>query len=456
MLIEFTVGNYRSFRDPVTFSMAAAKQKSKDPELDRRNVFEAPGAPAPLLVSAAIYGANAGGKSNLIAALAFMRRFVMHSARATSAEGGIAAEPFLLSDVTAGRPSSFEAIFVADGKRYRYGFEADAERVHGEWLYYVPSTREALLFERAGAEVELGAHFAKEARELIEMTRPNALFLSVVAQFNGQTALRVVDWFDRCYVLSSLSDSKARAFTERRLRPGRHGEEIARFLMSLDLGIKGLYAEAYPAQAGTSTEEALAAGNIIAELVSTYLEEERAARNRIAYGRGASRPRIKTLHTRYDAEGNPAGEAEFYLDQHESEGTKKLFAIAGPLLYALARGTPLVVDELDARLHPILTQKLVGLFGDPASNPRHAQLIFTTQDTNLLDGALLRRDQIWFVEKDSRGRSDLYSLAEIKGTRNDLQFERNYIQGRFGAVPFVGDLAAMLGEAYGEEAESDA
>jgi AAA15 family ATPase/GTPase len=155
---------------------------------------------------------------------------------------------------------------------------------------------------------------------------------------------------------------------------------------------------------------------------------------------------MTTIHTKYDENGDVIGEEALDLDRHESEGTKKLFALAGHLVEVLQRGTVLIVDELDARLHPIVTREIVKLFCNPATNPHHAQLVFTTQDTNLLDKELLRRDQIWFVEKDSKGASYLYSLVEFGGVRNDLSIERNYIQGRFGAIPYVGDLTHTLAE----------
>ena len=152
---------------------------------------------------------------------------------------------------------------------------------------------------------------------------------------------------------------------------------------------------------------------------------------------------VRTVHRKVDDEGQPMGAELFYLDRHESEGTKKLFAMSGPLIDTLKSGDVLIIDELDARLHPLLTQEIVRLFNDPAKNPNHAQLVFAIQDTNLLDNQLLRRDQIWFVEKDRQGVSYLYSLAEFK-VRNDATYERDYIQGRYGAIPYLGGMRQVL------------
>jgi uncharacterized protein len=155
---------------------------------------------------------------------------------------------------------------------------------------------------------------------------------------------------------------------------------------------------------------------------------------------------IKTYHRRFDAANQHVDKVVFNLDEHESEGTKKLISLSGPLVDTLQRGRILIVDELDARLHPLLTQKIIRLFNDPRSNPNHAQLIFATHDTNLLDNHLLRRDQIWFTEKDRQGASHLYSLADFK-VRNDASFEKDYIQGRFGAIPYLGNLHFIVEDA---------
>ena len=407
MLIEFTVGNYRSFAEPAMLSMVATSAKSKNKELDAATTFQLPGQPK-LLTSAAIYGANASGKSNFVRALRFMRQFVIRSTGNTSAVGAGDVEPFRLRTDTLGRPSHFEAAFILDGKRYRYGFDVDRERVTAEWLYYVPAARETRLFERRAQEFVLAESF-REGENIQDKTRPNALFLSVVAEFNGPLSLRLVQWFRALGIQSGLNDAALRRVTERRLQQPADAQRIVDLVRRLDVGIQDI------------------------RIVDEY---------------------VLLIHAKYDEAGNIVGDETFALDQHESEGTKKLFALAGYLVDVLQRGSVLIVDELDARLHPIVTREIVRLFNSAGSNPNHAQIIFTTQDTNLLDNDLLRRDQIWFVEKDSKGASHLYSLAEFKGVRNDLALERHYIQGRFGAVPYLGDLAAALAEDEGSDGRS--
>jgi AAA15 family ATPase/GTPase len=139
----------------------------------------------------------------------------------------------------------------------------------------------------------------------------------------------------------------------------------------------------------------------------------------------------------------------FDMDKHESDGTKKIFALSAPILDTLQRGEVLVIDELDARLHPLMTRNIIELFNSQKTNPKNAQLIFTTHDINLLSYKFLRRDQIWFTEKNHQGATDLYSLVEFADINNNDTFEKDYIQGRYGAIPFMGDLSTIIGNYYG-------
>lgn len=435
MLIEFTVGNFRSFRDPQTLSMIAAPIKSQDPSLDEDAVIQLPDNPT-LLSSAAVYGANASGKSNLVQAFAFMKWFVINSPKETKATGGIGVEPFRLHTTTVGQPSHFEIVFIEEGKRYRYGFEVTKERVVAEWLYFVPSTREARLFEREGDDITVGSYF-KEGRDLEQHTRPNALFLSVVAQFNGPIAQKLINWFRRLGIISGVNDMGMLPFTLTQLVEGDYGQAIRELICRLDLGI------------GDLQVEKVVSGK--PQLPDDMPDEIRRVFLTIMNAPDAEGFSVHTIHTQYDDDGNPVGQELFDLDEHESEGTQKLFAMSGPLLDTLQEGDVLVVDELDARLHPLMTREIISLFNHKTTNPNGAQLIFNTQDTNLLDNSLFRRDQIWFVEKEQQGASHLYSLAEFK-VRNDKDYERGYIQGRYGAVPYLSHIQTIVSGGHAEKA----
>jgi AAA15 family ATPase/GTPase len=155
-------------------------------------------------------------------------------------------------------------------------------------------------------------------------------------------------------------------------------------------------------------------------------------------------PKVTTLHKKYDSDNKFKSITLLDIDTHESEGTKKLFALAGPILKILKEGKTLIIDELDARLHPLLTEAIIRLFNSNETNPNNAQLVFTTHDTNLLTNKLFRRDQIWFTEKNKVGATDLYSLAEFKGVRSDASYEKDYIAGKYGAIPFIGGLQRLV------------
>jgi len=431
MLIEFSVRNYRSFKDEVTFSMVASSLKARNTELNENNLFAAHGG-LELLTSAAIYGANASGKSNLIGAIHFMVGFVRNSHISSDPTGGIDVEPFRLSTQTADDPSSFEIVFVTEGKRYRYGFEVTTERVLAEWLYVAPKVRESRLFERDEDGITLGDRFKGEGRDLDEKTRPNALFLSVVAQFDGETAQEVLNWFRSLGIATSLShlNMGMRMFTESMLNDEESKQAIASLIRRLDLGIDDLRIEKRASSPQPLPKEAPEELRTALEPFLKLVGEQ-------------EQTTVRTLHRKTDDEGRPVESEQFHLDRHESEGTKKLFSLSGPLIDTLKSGEVLIIDELDARLHPLLTREIVRLFNDPEQNRNNAQLVFVIQDTNLLDNQLLRRDQIWFVEKDQQGASFLYSLAEFK-VRNDATYEKDYIQGRYGAIPFLGRMRHQL------------
>ena len=206
MLIEFSVGNYRSFKEKVTFSMVATNLVAKDKNLDENNVF-AVNEDLTLLKSAAIYGANASGKSNLAKALVFMKKFMIDSSRETQSVDKIKVEPFRLSTETEKEPSFFELVFRVDNVQYRYGFEANQERVVSEWLFYVPQTRETKLFERKLSTITI-SNKKYTAEGLQDKTRNNSLFLSVSAQFNVKIAEKILEWAsDKVNIISAEQDT---------------------------------------------------------------------------------------------------------------------------------------------------------------------------------------------------------------------------------------------------------
>ncbi len=411
MLIEFSVENFRSFKEMVTLSMETAKITSQDERVDKNNVFT-PSAPpsVPLLKSAIIYGANASGKSNLAHAFRFMKQFVHSSVKDRQAMDPIDVDVFLLSDETINEPAYFEIVFITEGIQYRYGFEVTQERVVSEWLFHVPNKRESKLFERNEDDFELSGVF-REGKGLENKTRPNALFLTVVAQFNGPIATKILAWFQNMNIISGLQDWGYLGNTIRYLEEEKsnHRRKIITLIQKLDLGID----------------------DVQVQMEASSIDEEKID--------------LATFHKRYDNEGKPASRVKFDLEEHESEGTKKIIALSGPLIDTLLNGQILLIDEFEASLHPLISREIVKLFHSSEKNPHNAQLIVMSHDTNLLQRDLFRRDQIWFIEKSIRGISRLYPLVRYK-VRNDAVFEKDYILGRYGAIPFIGNLNEVFEE----------
>ena len=422
MFLQFSVANFRSFKDRATLSMEA----SSDDWLEESHVLVR-GHFRPLR-SAAIYGANAGGKSNFLSAMATFREFVKNSSKNTQQGDRIPVAPFRLHTETEGAPTHFEIVFLLNGTRYRYGFETTTEAIHAEWLFsQKDSIRETCLFTREGGKLDVSESF-KEGRALEKLTRPNALFLSVVAQFNGEIAGSILGWMNKFRDISGINDQSTLGFTVRLMGEAEYVPLILNLVKQADVGIEGLHRKEL------SPEK-------LASLVPKGIPDS--IRNLILQSPGAGAFSVTTSHRKFDADNKSAGTVEFDFNQEESAGTQKFIALTGPFLHTLREGSILFVDELEARLHPLLTKALVGLFNSPA-NRNNAQLIYATHDEGLLDPKQVRRDQVWFVEKDGFGASRLYCLDEFKGVRKEAKFSKEYLLGQFGGVPRLGDLEEAI------------
>lgn len=425
MLLQFSIRNFRTFKDKATLSLIASNYDRETREAD--NVFESKGFNSRLLKSAVIYGANASGKSRLIEAFAFMRHFVINSSKETQKGESIDVEPFILSAETENEPSEFEIIFLFNDELFRYGFEVTKQVIVSEWLYHKPKTKEVELFFRDGNQFDVhernfskGSAIAKQG-----LVRDNALFVSVAAQFNERTAISVIDWFKRLKLLSGLDETGYQGFTLGRTEIPAHKIKILELLKAADFGIQDIKLRKLDIEKLPSGMPKEVKDEILREV-----KEENA--EFIAD--------VLTMHKKYDFNKQVVQNVSFSLNDDESSGTKKFFALSGPILDVIENGFTLVVDELDSKLHPNLVCKIVSLFNSNQFNPKNAQLIFNTHDTNLLSSGLFRRDQIWFTSKDKYGEAKLYSLADFKSdeVRKNESFENNYIRGKYGAVPYLG------------------
>ena len=430
MFIEFTVGNFRSIKEPVTFSMEAGnltglEESHVAPERDGTKALR----------SAAIFGANASGKSNIIGALGFMRNFVINSAKQTQAFERINVEPFRLNTATANRPSFFQIVFISNSTLYRYGLELDGSAVRSEWLFSKKPKapgKEAALFTREGDRINVGPLF-REGDGLEGKTRPNASFLSTVAMWNGSTAANVIKWFTDCNVVIGTQDDGYLAYTANEFQTNpEFKSKFMEYLQLADMGIDSVMVDQHQVQM-TDIPVGLPAA-IRDEILS----------------QGAKTLDIKTEHKLFDHAGKRVGSVLFDLAGNESAGTQKYFSFAGPIHDTLAKGKVLFIDEFDAKLHPDLGGALVRLFNSSISNKNNAQLVFVTHNTRFLSNEVMRRDQIWFAEKNDQGATRLFSLLEYKDPSNsrirkDASFEKNYRQGRYGSVPSVGNFERIYG-----------
>jgi AAA15 family ATPase/GTPase len=400
MLLEFTVGNFLSFKDKKTFSLEAGSISEHKENVVKEGKYK-------VLRSAVIYGANSSGKSNFIKALDFMVTTVKRSSKLNSADR-LNNKPFLLSTETEKEPSFFEILFTESNRRYRYGFEIDNNKVHSEWLYILgeKSKKEVLYFIRNENGIGVADVF-EEAKGLESKARDNGLFLSLADQFNSDVA-KIVMWeLTAIEILSGIDHQESIDMTNVVYNEDDMKIKLFSLIKNLNLGFNSF---------------------IINDDIKVEFKK-----------------RISTQHKKFDNNGRFISNIEFKMTEQESSGTNKLFDLAGYMLFALEFGIVLIIDELDSKLHPILTQEIIKLFNNPETNPKNAQLIFTTHDTNLLGADLFRRDQIWFTEKDDFEATDMYSLLEFKDEdgntiRKDRSFEKDYIRGRYGASPYISNF----------------
>jgi len=427
VLIRFRARNFRSLKEEQELSLVASSLKDP-PEA----VTQVEGLDLGLVRVAAIYGANASGKSNVIKALAYMSSAVRNSQRKWPPEGPIPREPFLLAAQSKLDPSSFEVDLLLDGVRYHYGFTLNDRQILEEWLDAFPIGKRQMWFKRKQRVFTFGKKLGGDNGAIKRLTRANSLFLSAAAQNNHEALLPIYKWFaDQCQFVPRERDS----FTDETTQMCKDKDVkswVLKTLRAADLGVVGLDIREEDLKPripiGVSDKDMP-----FYEQMDEALDKFWSAAKMIS-GRSdfpEKRQVLSLIH-----EGPKQCQVPFH-QRSESEGTVAFFGLLGPVLSAIKSGGVVCVDELDASLHPLLALEVVRLFNDPKLNPRGAQIIFTTHDTNILDRASLRRDQIWFTEKDAEGGTHLYPLTDFKPRKNE-NLERGYLQGRYGAVPFIG------------------
>ena len=400
MILEFCVKNYLSIKEEQKISFVASSLKETLSERNDLIPLDELGMQA--LRTGVIYGANASGKTNVLKALAFYKNFITNSFISSQAGSLIFVQPFRLDSDTAHDTTAMEATFADGEYLYRYGFEINTQEVHSEWLYQKARKKRAKEVELLSREGNVISVHPKcpLVQELVnkKMIRDNALVLSTAAQFNDEKSVAILKWISNTEVLFCSEEDALWEQAVRHLDDEDFRNRITRFARYADLGIESI-------------------SKIDNHIVSS--------------------------HPQYDKDGKKCDEITFSFTDNESEGTIKYFSLAYPILSALDNGKRLFVDELDSKLHPLLIERIVRLFNSAETNPFGAQLLFTTHDTFLLSAGLFRRDQIWFTQKDSFAATEIYSLVEYK-VRSKALFERDYLQGKYGAIPIIGDLTDVV------------
>lgn len=415
MLLEFRVRNFRSIRDEQALNLIASGDKElAGTHLASTGLKSAPHA----LRTVVVYGPNASGKSSLLRALDYMRAVVAESATVIQPGQTYNVQPFKLDPATAHQPTEFEITFLLSGVRHQYAFAMTPQRIVSESLLVYRSSKPTQLFSRQhidgdGYDYEFSTYLTGPRKLWQESTRPNALFLSMAAQLNSEQLSPVFNWIVRNISFLPAGATVLPDFTTALLATEQGRASIREFLSAADISIADV--QAVPRK-GMQAQWVMSASGLQAS------QEER-----------------EFLMPVFE-HSTPNGSAKFELHD-ESEGTQRLYGLIAPVLDCLRDGRVLVVDELDSSLHTLLVRRLVTMFQTPELNPNGAQLIFSTHDTSLLDHTLFRRDQIWFTEKDADQATRLYPLTDFSPRKQEA-WERGYLAGRYGAVPFFSDWPA--------------
>jgi AAA15 family ATPase/GTPase len=413
MLFEFRAKNFRSFREEVEFSMAASPDSTLETTNTRPTGMEKI---KRVLNTAAIYGANASGKSNLIRALQFMQSMVLTSNQVQpSQENNLT--PFRLRPDFAAHPTKLECTFLIDNKRFQYGFEFTRRQVLSEWLLVYERAKPQVWFSRnfnaksEKYEYTYSEYFTGPKKVWESATRKEVLFLTTAIQLNNEQLKPLYLCFAENLVILPEGGNIGFDFSTHYAAEPQNRKRMVSLINAADTGISAV---SFTKRPGKQFQVNLMSGL----------------------------PDVQDMEINVPEFGHAVRDKVYNFEYgDESAGTQILFSLSGPVLDILQTGKVLIVDELDRSLHPLLVQKLVQMFNNPKQNPKGAQLIFTTHDVSLLDSSKMRRDQIWFAEKDAEQVSHLSSLLEFSPRKREA-FEKGYLGGRYGGIPILGDLEA--------------
>ena len=410
MIRKFTLENYKSIKDKITIDLTATAIT----ELNH-NIFKV--GKEKLLKSISLVGPNASGKSNILNGLVVMRHLIIDSAKDYQSSEELPLEAFRLNPELEKEPSFFEIELIIDSKTYIYGFRADSIRVHHEWLFEKLVTTTKMIFTREYNDYKFGKLW-QENDSLIRFSRENALFVSVAAQWNIELAELIIQWFMNMNTLHGLSFKNYSGISIELMEHEGTRPLLVEMMRRADFGIEDIV-----------VKKSKAPSKKFSKILKEKYRKELNARIK-----DQQYYEILTYHNKYNSEGKIVGVEEFKLGKEESDGTQKFFSLIGAILEAFLRGEVVIIDELDARLHPDLVKEIIGLFNSKVNS--QGQLICVNFHTGIMDNELLRRDQIYLVEKDKYGGTNVNSYSEYD-IRKGQPLEKNYRDGRVGGKPMI-------------------
>ncbi|MCK5061202.1 AAA family ATPase [Candidatus Parcubacteria bacterium] len=416
MLLNFKVKNYRSIKDEITLDLQATSDKTmkNDATFAHGNVS--------LLKSAVIYGPNASGKSNILKAFFVFRVMVLESLLRSNAPADLPNEFFKLSRETENKPSCFEMTFLLDEDIYNYGFEINKEKVSKEWLKQEKGKK--ILFSRKNQEIESNKNYFQEASVILKkQTAEKVLFLTLLAGNNTPLSKRIIDLVKNTNYISGTDRGNTLNYSFGQfLKNQDMAEKMKNFTIKADLGVVDIKAS----EKMILAKQAQSIPDKFKELL--FKEDSKIAERS-----------LKFYHKKFDKNGKNTGVESLDFFSEESEGTQTFFALSAPFIDTLEGGKALFIDEIDASLHPYLCRYIVSIFNSKEKNPNNAQLIFTTHDISLLSEEFLRRDQIYFTDKNKYNSTELFSLSDIS-ERKGVDYAKRYMEGRYNALPYISDF----------------
>lgn len=419
MLSKIAISNFRSIKNRIEFSFEATSFKEH-----YNNLVEV--GSKKLLKSSVIYGANASGKSNILMAFSAIDFLVLKSAKFEPNEEIQPYEPYLLDKSTINQPVKFELEFYVEGVFYTFFLEFTKSEITREELLYRPKRQPSLIYSRIGSSpISFGEYYKGDRKSIAKKLLPNQLFLSKAVLDNVQILIPVFNFFKEKLApypfFEDFHESRIQQlYAERLADPNdiEFNEKFNRIICALDTGLSKVKSEVIDWGKSPLPDD-------IPVAVAEKIKDD-------------YKYRIKAIHNLYE-NNTIVGEIAFDKSE-ESKGTQSLFMLTGIILDAFEDGTVLVVDEFEKNLHPHITKSLIKLFHNPSINDKNAQLIFATHDLSQLDSDIFRRDQIWFTEKNERGETDLFSMADISGVRTNVPYDKWYDSGKFGATPIINEL----------------